>query len=87
MYFISIVDDNANLLTSLELRFKSRGYSVKSFIDPTDALNYHQKNPADFYLIDYKMPKLNGLEFYESLCVKLKKHKVEWAFILRIFLY
>ena len=76
MYLISIVDDNANLLTSLELRFKSRGYSVKSFIDPSDALTYHQQNPADFYLIDYKMPKLNGLEFYESLCVKLKKHKV-----------
>ena len=76
MYLISIVDDNANLLTSLKLKFKGRGYGVKSFIDPSDALTYHEKNPADFYLIDYKMPKLNGLEFYEALCVKLKKNKV-----------
>ena len=60
MYLISIVDDNANLLTSLELRFKSRGYGVKSFIDPSDALTYHQKNPADFYLIDSSGSMANG---------------------------
>ena len=76
MYLISIVDDNVNLNISLELKLKSRGYNVKSFTDPSAALTYHIKKPADFYLIDYKMPKLNGLEFYSSLCIKLKKHKV-----------
>ena len=76
MYKISIVDDNVSLLTSLELKFKSIGYLTESFKDPTDALNYHEKNPADIYIIDFKMPKLNGLEFYNALCAKLNKHQV-----------
>ena len=73
MHIISIIDDNTSLLTNLEIGLKNRGYGVNTFKDPLDALNYLKKDPSDFYLIDYKMPKLNGIEFYTSLCSKLKK--------------
>ena len=72
---ISIIDDNVSLLKSLKLKFNISGYLVNTFSDPTIALNYHEKNPADFYIIDYKMPKINGVEFYNSLCLKLKKNE------------
>ena len=73
MHNISIIDDNTALLTNLESSFKNKGYGVITFNDPLNALSYLQKDPADFYLIDYKMPKLNGIEFYTSLCSRLNK--------------
>ncbi len=69
---ISIIDDNTSILSSLSLQLKSHGYSTCCFCSSNEALEHHTKYPADFYIIDIKLPgELNGIEFYEALCQKL----------------
>ena len=66
MTIISIIDDNTSILTSLSLQFQSKGYKTITFADPEKALLYHEDKPADAYVIDMKMPKLTGFEFYRD---------------------
>ena len=78
---ISIIDDNNSILTSLSLQFQSQGYKTITFADPQEALEYHGKISADAYIIDMKMPKLTGFEFYSQLCLSLKKDRVPALFL------
>ena len=78
---ISIIDDNESILASLSLQFQSQGYSTITFACPQTALEYHAKQPADAYIIDMKMPKLTGFEFYRRLCEMLKKDRVPALFL------
>ena len=78
---ISIIDDNETILTSLSLQFQSQGYLALTFACPQEALEYHAKKPADAYIIDMRMPKLTGFEFYRRLCDTLKKDKVPALFL------
>ena len=81
MTTISIIDDNTSILTSLSLQFQSQGYKTITFADPQEALEHHAQNPADAYIIDMKMPKLTGFEFYSQLCESLKKDRVPALFL------
>lgn len=78
---ISIIDNNTTLLTSLELQFQKSGYLTITFDCPLRALEYHKRNPADIYVIDMKMPKLNGVEFYNSLCQSINKNRIPALFL------
>ena len=79
---ISIIDDNENLLTSLSIQLQTCGYKVKTFTCPQQALDFHIKEPADFYIIDIMMPKLTGVEFYKALCQKLCVKKLPAIFLV-----
>ena len=78
---ISIIDDNESILTSLSLQFQSEGYSTVTFACPQAALEYHTKKPADAYIIDMRMPKLTGFEFYRNLCETQKKDRLPALFL------
>ena len=82
---ISIIDDYESLLTSLSLQFQSQGYSTITFTCPQAALEHHTKHPADAYIIDYKMPKMSGFEFYERLCQKLDRDRVPALFLTAVY--
>ena len=84
MAIISIIDDNTSILTSLSLQFQSKGYKTITFADPEKALLYHEDKPADAYVIDMKMPKLTGFEFYRDLCTVLNKDKVPALFLTAV---
>ena len=81
---ISIIDDNENLLTSLAIHLQTHGYNVKTFTCPQLALNFHIQEPADFYVIDIKMPKLTGIEFYKELCQKLGAESLPAVFLTAV---
>ena len=81
---ISIIDDYDSLLTSLSLQFQSQGYSTITFACPQEALEHHAKYPADAYIIDMKMPKMTGFEFYERLCQKLNRNRVPALFLTAV---
>ena len=70
---ISIIDDHNTLLNTLSLQFQIHNYKTLTFECPLKALEYHSKYPADGYIIDMKMPKLTGFEFYQNLCAVLNK--------------
>ena len=84
MAIISIIDDNTSILTSLSLQFQSKGYKTITFADPEKALLYHEDKPADAYVIDMKMPKLTGFEFYRDLCTVLNKDKLPAIFLTAV---
>ena len=84
MTIISIIDDNTSILTSLSLQFQSKGYKTITFADPEKALLYHEDKPADAYVIDMKMPRLTGFEFYRDLCAVLNKDKLPALFLTAI---
>ena len=81
MTTVSIIDDNTSILTSLSLHFQSKGYKTVTFANPEKALEYHETKPADAYIIDMKMPKLSGFEFYRDLCEILKKERLPALFL------
>jgi len=78
---ISIIDDNESILISLSLQFQSQGYSTITFTCPKEALEYHDKKPADAYIIDMRMPKLTGFEFYRRLCETQNKDRLPALFL------
>ena len=84
MTIISIIDDNTSILTSLSLQFQSKGYKTITFANPEKALDYHEDKPADAYIIDMKMPKLTGFEFYRNLCAVLNKDKLPALFLTAV---
>jgi DNA-binding response OmpR family regulator len=57
-----VVDDEDVIASTLELILLSRGFAVRSFVDPTDAAEAAQAEKPDFLLTDVMMPKLNGIE-------------------------
>ena len=81
---VSIIDDNNGLLTSLALQLQICGYTTTIFSCPQQALDHHAKEPADFYIIDIKMPKLTGIEFYNALCQKLRVEKLPAVFLTAV---
>ena len=78
---ISIIDDNISLSYTLSLEFETEGYKNFRFSHPIEALNFHKTTPADFYLIDIKLPQMSGIEFYKSLCKQAHVHSIPAIFI------
>lgn len=67
---ISVDDTPMNLILIEEIA-KEISIDVISFEDPIDALEYIKNNRVDLMLIDYMMPKLNGIELIkEALCMQ-----------------
>ena len=64
-----VVDDEDVIASTLELILLSRGFAVRSFVDPTDAAEAARVEKPDFLLTDVMMPKLNGIE----LALKVKE--------------
>jgi DNA-binding response OmpR family regulator len=64
-----VVDDEDVIASTLELILLSRGFAVRSFVDPTDAAVAAQSERPDFLLTDVMMPKLNGIE----LAIKVRE--------------
>jgi two-component system response regulator ChvI len=81
---ISIIDDNESILTSLSLQFQTQGYSTITFACPQKALEYHTKKPADAYIIDMRMPKLTGFQFYKRLCETQKKDRLPAIYLTAV---
>ena len=78
---ITIIDDNESLVTSLSLQLNLSNYNVNKFICPEKAIEYLTTNPSDGYIVDFKMPKMNGIEFYKDLCSILGKDKLPAIFL------
>ena len=64
---IILVDDDANILTSLRIALEAEGFGVRCFTDGRAALDALAETPADIGVFDIKMPRMDGLELLRRL--------------------
>ncbi len=65
---ILIVDDDANLLEVLQLRFAKTNFEVTVASDGRSALDILREcEPLDLVLTDFMMPELNGIELTRAI--------------------
>ena len=64
---ILIVDDNNLGLVARRTVLQEIGYSVQTCSCPEDALALCTKSKFDVVITDYKMPRMNGVQFIQEL--------------------
>jgi len=66
---ILIVDDENDIISSIQTGLVKNGFDVDAYSDPQKALDDFKPNVYDLSIIDVRMPKMNGFE----LCRQIKK--------------
>lgn len=64
---IALVDDDRNILTSVQMALEAEGFDVRTFPDGEEALRGLTARPADLAVFDIKMPRLNGMELLQRV--------------------
>jgi two-component system, OmpR family, response regulator ChvI len=76
---ILLVNDEADINTTVRQVLEGKGFEVDSYEDPHLALQNFKHNFYDLVIIDSKMPQMNGLAFYRG--VKALDKKVKTCFL------
>ena len=64
---ILVVDDEPNIVLSLEFLMKQAKYEVRTAADGEKALQMVNESPPDLVLLDVNMPKKSGYEVCETI--------------------
>ena len=63
---VLIVEDEPDVLHTLERGLARNGFDVEAFSDPLQALAKFKPNTYDILLFDIRMPKMSGFELYRE---------------------
>jgi two-component system, LuxR family, response regulator FixJ len=64
---IYVVDDDSDVLGSLQFLLETDGFDVRTFKSGAALLNDGASDDADCFVIDYKMPNMDGLDLVKRL--------------------
>jgi two-component system response regulator FixJ len=64
---IYVVDDDPGVLGSLRFLLETDGFEVETFRSGSALLKSIAANEADCFVIDYKMPNMNGVDLANQL--------------------
>ncbi|MFP4548894.1 MAG: PAS domain S-box protein [Fidelibacterota bacterium] len=66
---ILVVDDRPELIKMVNRMLSALGYTITTFTDPEEALQYYKNNAkqVDLLFSDYSMPKMSGLDLAEKI--------------------
>lgn len=64
---VYVVDDDADVLGSLRFLLETDGFDVRTFRNGASLLNAVRATGVDCFVIDYKMPDMNGIDLAASL--------------------
>ena len=59
---VYVVDDDADVLGSLRFLLETDGFDVRTFRNGASLLNVVRSTDVDCFVIDYKMPDMNGID-------------------------
>ena len=76
---ILVVNDEADINTTVRHVLEDRGFKVDSYEDPRLALENFKPQYYALVIIDSKMPQMNGFAFYRG--VKTRDKKVKACFL------
>lgn len=71
-YKLLVVDDNKDVVETLQRRLTREGYEVLVAYDGEEALQKVKEADPDIILLDLMMPKLNGFEVLKEVREKFK---------------
>lgn len=60
--YIGAVDDDPDILYTLEAMSSTQGWEMVTSVDPETCLKWVADGDIDILLVDFHMPKMNGLE-------------------------
>jgi two-component system response regulator FixJ len=64
---VYVVDDDADVLGSLRFLLETDGFNVRTFRNAEALLKTVRSTGVDCFVIDYKMPDMNGIELARRL--------------------
>lgn len=64
---VYVVDDDADVLGSLRFLLETDGFNVRTFRNAEALLKTVHSTGVDCFVIDYKMPDMNGIELARRL--------------------
>lgn len=64
---VYVVDDDADVLRSLRFLLETDGFNVRTFRNGSALLNAVRSTGVDCFVIDYKMPDMNGIDLARRL--------------------
>ncbi len=64
---IALVDDDQNILTSVQIGLEAEDFEVATYTDGETALEAFVKTAPDLIVLDMKMPRMNGMEVLTKL--------------------
>ena len=82
---ILLVDNEPDIALGFKMGLEDNGFIVDSFNDAQTALSKFRTGLYDLLLLDIKMPKMNGIEFYQKM--KEIDTKVKVCFITASEIY
>jgi len=75
---VYVVDDDTDVLRSLRFLLETDGFDVRTFRSGATLLNGIVTGEVDCFVIDYKMPNMNGIE----LAGRLRNRDIDAPIIL-----
>lgn len=64
---IALVDDDRNILTSVQMTLEAEGFEVETYNDGQSALDAFARNMPDMAVLDIKMPRMDGMDLLQRL--------------------
>jgi two-component system response regulator ChvI len=64
---IALVDDDRNILASVQMALEAEGFAVHAYTDGEAALQGIMARPVSLAVLDIKMPRLDGMELLQKL--------------------
>lgn len=67
MAFITLIDDDENIVSSISMALQAHGHTVNHFHDGVAGLEGVEASPPDLVILDVKMPRMDGMEVLRRL--------------------
>ena len=64
---VMVVDDEADVISVIEIVLEENGFEVDAFEDPIVALKSYRAGVYDLLILDIKMSKMDGFELYDEI--------------------
>ena len=78
---ILFLEDEVELLSTVGLVLREKGYEVLEVKSAEDALKMLKKSPPDLILADIKLPGIDGLDFFQQVRLDEQSKRIPFVFL------